>query len=75
MSKKLGLKLETYVHNTKEIFLQNGECTVTINPWANLEGVNIQMHGKDLALRMAGAFRWEEIDMLLTGLAASRLTD
>ena len=32
----------------------------------------VMVHGKDLSLRMAGAFRWEEIDAVIVALTAAR---
>jgi hypothetical protein len=69
------MKLETYTAETKEIFTEGHGINVTCNPWHNLEGCSIMVHSKadgGLALRMAGAFRWEELDVLLVALAAAR---
>ena len=70
------MKLDTFTHSSKEIFVDAGKLTVTINTWSNMEGVNLMVHGagssNELALRMAGAFRWEEIDAILVALAAAR---
>lgn len=68
------MKLETMQANSKEIFLDAGYISVTINTWANHEGASIMVHGKgqELPLRMAGAFRWEELDAILVALAAAR---
>jgi hypothetical protein len=68
------MKLETFKADSKEIFLDAGKMTVTINTWANMEGASIMVHGtgSELPLRMAGAFRWEEIDAILVALAAAR---
>jgi hypothetical protein len=68
------MKLETITTSTKEIFLDAGGITVTINTWGNCEGVSLMVHGKgpELPLRMAGAFRWEELDAILVALAAAR---
>lgn len=50
--------------------------SVTINTWANHEGASIMVHGKgpELPLRMAGAFRWEELDAIMVALTAARAT-
>jgi hypothetical protein len=53
------MKLETFKSPTTELFLEFDGGSVTVNPWANCEGANIMVHGKDLSLRMAGALRWE----------------
>jgi len=68
------MKLETLKADSKEIFLDAGNMTVTINTWSNLEGASIMVHGKgpELPLRMAGAFRWEEMDAILVAMAAAR---
>lgn len=68
------MKLETFKSESKEIFLDAGSITVTINTWSNVEGASIMVHGKgpELPLRMAGAFRWEELDAILVALAAAR---
>ena len=68
------MKLETMKSDCKEIFLDARKMTVTINTWANNEGASIMVHGAgpELPLRMAGAFRWEEMDAILVALAAAR---
>ena len=66
------MKIEAIKSPTTEVYLEHGDCTVTVTPWANCEGVNIMVHGKDLALRMAGALRWEEADMLVASLTVAR---
>lgn len=68
------MKLETLTSPSKEVFLDAGDLTVTVNTWSNMEGASLMVHGKgpDLPLRMAGAFRWEEMDAILVALAAAR---
>ena len=68
------MKLETIITPSKEIFVDGGGVTVTVNPWSNCEGVNLMMHGAgpELPLKMAGALRWEEIDALMVALTAAR---
>ena len=68
------MKLETFKTDSKEIFLDAGKITVTVNTWSNCEGASIMVHGSgpELPLRMAGAFRWEELDAILVALAAAR---
>lgn len=53
------MKLETMKSDCKEIFVDAGHMTVTVNTWANYEGASIMVHGKgpELPMRMAGAFR------------------
>lgn len=68
------MKLETMSASCKEIFLDAGNMSVTVHSWANFEGASIMVHGKGegIPMRMAGSFRWEEIDALLVALAAAR---
>ena len=66
------MKMETLRATTTETFVDGGDITVTVNPWANLEGVSFMVHGKDLAMRCASSLRWEELDVLLVALTASR---
>ena len=46
-------------------------ATITVTRWGNLEGANIMVTGKDLALRMSCAMTWEEIAALQVALAAA----
>lgn len=68
------MKLETFKSDSKEVFVDAGNMSVTINTWANMEGASIMVHGKgpELPMRMAGSFRWEEIDAIIVALAAAR---
>ncbi len=68
------MKLEAFSNNSKEIFIENGNLSVTVNSWANCEGASIMVHGEGpgYPMRMAGAFRWEEIDLIIAALAAAR---
>ena len=66
------MKLETIKSQTTEIYLEFDGGSVTVNPWANCEGASIMVHGNNLSLRMAGAFRWEEIDAVIVALTAAR---
>lgn len=68
------MKLETFTSPSKEIYLDAGTISVTVNTWANLEGASIMVHGKGPALpmRMAGSFLWEELDAIIVALAAAR---
>ena len=68
------MKLETFKSPSTEVFLDAGKMTVTVNVWSNGEGASLMVHGKgpELPLRMAGAFRWEELDAILVALAAAR---
>lgn len=69
------MNLEAFKSETTEVFVEGHGVTVTVNPWHNLEGANVMMHGagdQGLALRAAFAARWEEIDVLLVALTAAR---
>lgn len=66
------MKLETFKSPTTEVFLEFDGGSVTVNPWSNHEGANLMVHGKDVSMRMAGAFRWEEIDAIIVALTAAR---
>jgi hypothetical protein len=66
------MRLESLKNQTTEIFVDGYGVTVTCNPWANGEGMSLMVHGKDLSLRMAGAFRWEELDVITVALSAAR---
>ena len=66
------MKMDTIKTPTTEVFVEGDGINVTCNAWANGEGVNLMVHGKDLSLRMAGAFRWEELDAITVALTAAR---
>ncbi len=68
------MKLETMKADSKETFVDAGDMSVVVYTWGNYEGASIMVHGNgpDLPLRMAGSFRWEEIDAILVALAAAR---
>ena len=65
------MKLETIKTPTTEVFVQQGDTTITVTQWGNMEGVNIMVTGKDLAIRMSCAMTWEEISALQVALAAA----
>ena len=65
------MNLETIKTPTTEVFVQQGDTTITVTQWGNMEGVNIMVTGKDLALRMACAMTWKEIAALQVALAAA----
>ena len=65
------MKLETIKTPTTEIYVQQGDTTITVTQWGNMEGVNIMVTGKDLAVRMSCAMTWEEIAALQVALAAA----
>lgn len=68
------MKLETIRTKTTETYLEFPGGSVTVCSWGNHEGASLMVHGKgpELPLRMAGSFRWEEIDAILVALAAAR---
>ena len=66
------MKLETIIKDSKEIFVEGHGVSVTVNTWSNLEGGNVMVHGEDCRLLMAGAFRWEELDILCAALTIAR---
>ena len=66
------MKLETIKTPTTEVFIQEGDTTIIVTQWGNMEGANIMVTtGKDLALRMACAMTWKEIAALQVALAAA----
>ena len=65
------MKLETIKTPTTEVYVQQGDTTITVTQWGNMEGVNIMVTGKDLAMRMSCAMTWEEIAALQVALAAA----
>lgn len=69
------MKLETHQSSTTETYVLAGDISVTVNTWGNHEGVHLMVHGTgpELPLRMAGSFRWEELDAILVALAAARV--
>jgi len=73
-SRANAMKLETFTAQSKETYLEAKSVIVTVNTWANLEGASIMVHGKgpELPMRMAGSFRWEELDAIIVALAAAR---
>lgn len=68
------MKLETFIAETKEVFVEGKGLSVSAYPWANLEGVSVLLHseGKDMPIRAAFSLRWEELDALMVALAAVR---
>ena len=41
------MKLETIKTPTTEVFVQQGDTTITVTQWGNMEGANIMVTGKD----------------------------
>ena len=65
------MKLETIKTPTTEVYVQQGDTTITVTQWGNMEGANIMVTNKDLAIRMSCAMTWEEIAALQVALAAA----
>ena len=65
------MKLETIKTPTNEVYVQQGDTTITVTQWGNMEGANIMVTNKDLAIRMSCAMTWEEIAALQVALAAA----
>ena len=65
------MKLESIKTPTIEIYVQQGDTTITVTQWGNMEGANIMVTNKDLAIRMSCAMTWEEIAALQVALAAA----
>ena len=65
------MKLETIKTPTIEIYVQQGDTTITVTQWGNLEGANIMVTNRDLAIRMSCAMTWEEISAMQVALAAA----
>ena len=65
------MELYTIETPTVEVFVQHGNATITVTRWGNMEGANIMVTGKDLAVRMSCAMTWEEIAALQVALAAA----
>lgn len=65
------MNLETIKTPTTEVFVQQGDTTITVTQWGNMEGANIMVTGKDLAIRMSCAMTWKEIAALQVALAAA----
>lgn len=70
---EMTMKLDTIKSDCKEVFVEGAGISVTVHTWGNCEGCSLMVHGKgpDMPLRMAGAFRWEEIDVILVALTAA----
>ena len=65
------MKLETIKTPTTEVYIQQGDTTITVTQWGNMEGANIMVTNKDLAIRMSCAMTWKEIAALQVALAAA----
>ena len=65
------MNLKTIKTPTTEVYIQQGDTTITVTQWGNMEGVNIMVTGKDLAMPMSCAMTWEEVNALQVALAAA----
>ena len=65
------MDLKTIKTPTTEVYIQQGDTTITVTQWGNMEGANIMVTNKDLAIRMSCAMTWEEIGALQVALAAA----
>ena len=65
------MDLKTIKTPTTEVYIQQGDTTITVTQWGNMEGVNIMVTGKDLAMRMSCAMTWDEVNALQVALAAA----
>ena len=65
------MDLKTIKTPTTEVYIQQGDTTITVTQWGNMEGVNIMVTGKDLAMRMSCGMTWEEVSALQVALAAA----
>ena len=65
------MKLDTIKTPTTEVYVQQGDTTITVTQWGNMEGANIMVTNRDLAIRMSCAMTWEEIAALQVALAAA----
>lgn len=68
------MKFETITTPTKELFVESDCLSVSAYAWANGAGLSFLVHGPgpELPLRLAGSFRWEELDVILMALTAAR---
>ena len=67
------MKIETFTSPSAETFVVGHGISVTVNSWSNMEGANIMIHGeKDLSMRMSGAFRWEEMDVICAAITMAK---
>ena len=68
------MKIESFTSPTKEVFVEteDSKFSVTAVPWANTEGCNVLLHGKDLSIRGCFSLRWEELDALSIALQLAR---
>ena len=65
------MDLKTIKTPTTEVYVQKGDTTITVTQWGNLEGANIMVTNRDLAIRMSCAMTWEEVSALQVALAAA----
>ena len=68
------MKLEITKSSSTETYVEHGNLSVTLHTWGNMEGANLMVHGENNAMRMAGSFRWEELDAVCLAITAARAT-
>lgn len=68
------MQLDCIKTQTKEIFLEGPDITVSVYAWGNMEGCSFMVHGngKEMPMRLAASLRWEELDTLLAALTLAR---
>lgn len=68
------MKLESIKTNTTETFLEGQGITVSVYKWGNLEGCSFLVHGagEGSPIQLAGSFRWEELDVIISALTIAR---
>lgn len=68
------MEMKTFKSDSKEVFVEGDGVVVTVNTWPSAEGCNLMVHSDSTCkqLRMAGSFRWEEVDAVLAALIAAR---
>ncbi len=67
------MKMEAFKQSVTTIYLEGEKVAVDVTNWQSLEGCNLMMTSKpDGALRLAASLTWEDVDMLMVALSASR---
>ena len=68
------MKHESFTSPTRESFVvaDDQSFSATAIPWANSEGLNVMLHGKNLDIRGCFSLRWEDLDVLQVALTAAR---
>lgn len=68
------VRIESMRTQVSEVFMEGGGINVSVYTWGNLEGCSFIVHGDggQMPLRLAGSFRWEELDLFLAALTVAR---